>query len=304
MEYNFNNLSVVGVNFHKTALDIRGKFAFTTEQIKKIYKDHKPNVSFPFFILSSCNRTEIYGLGATPEELLMIFTLKEQIKKEDVTKHAFIKTGEEVMKHIFRVASGLDSQILGDYEITGQLKNAFALAKKYDCAGGYIEKMVNTALQISKKIKNETILSDGTTSVSYSVIQMLKQWEKPGVSWNICILGLGEIGMFTLKNLCDYLPGHNITVITRNQAKAQAVALEFGVAFDSVANQLELIQKSDVVIVATAAEYPIIYSKDIEGGSVKLIFDLSVPNNVHPETGKLKNVKLLICQRYQTHVAI
>ena len=193
MNSSFDNLSVVGVNFHKTALEIRGKFAFSTEQLQEIYNHPSTKYTSPFFILSSCNRTEVYGLNANPEDLMDVLAFNGRLSREEVQKHVFVKSGEEVMRHVFRVASGLDSQIIGDYEITGQLKNAFALAKANGRTDGYLEKMVNTALQISKRIKNETALSDGTTSVSYAAIQMLKQMDNGGEQVRVCLLGLGTI---------------------------------------------------------------------------------------------------------------
>lgn len=292
MQASFSGLSVVGVNFHKTALEVRSKFAYSAEQLKQLYEDRSTKISHPFFILSSCNRTEIYSTTASPEELINILALSGRLSKEEIQKNVFIKSGEEVMKHVFRVASGLDSQIIGDYEITGQLKNAFALAKAAGRTDGYLEKMVNTALQISKKIKNETALSDGTTSVSYAVIQMLKQMDTTNKAVKVCLLGIGKIGAFTLKNLRDYLPGHHITVVNRNEAKAEAAAKEYGVEYAPLSMQSETIAKSDVVIVATAADSPVVFTYHIENTPVKYVFDLSVPNNVHPEVGSLEGVRL------------
>jgi len=292
MEISFNSLSVVGVNFHKTALEVRSKFAFSAEQLQEIYNHPSTKYTSPFFILSSCNRTEAYSINASPEELIDVLAFNGRLSREEVKKHVFIKQGEEVMRHVFRVASGLDSQIIGDYEITGQLKNAFALAKASGRTDGYLEKMVNTALQISKRIKNETALSDGTTSVSYAAIQMLKQMDTTGAQIRVCLLGLGKIGGFTLKNLRDYLPNHQVTLVNRNQAKAEAAAAQYGVAFAPLAEQYEVLKNSDVVIVATGAAEPIIYGHHLESTPVKMVFDLSVPNNVHPEVGDMEQLRL------------
>jgi len=292
MVSSFNNLTVVGVNFHKTALEIRNKFAFSSEQLQQIYNHPSTKYTSPFFILSSCNRTEAYSINATPDELIDVLTFNGRLSREEVQNHVFIKQGEEVMRHVFRVASGLDSQIIGDYEITGQLKNAFALAKANGRTDGYLEKMVNTALQISKRIKNETTLSDGTTSVSYAAIQMLKQMDTTGAPVRVCLLGLGKIGAFTLKNLRDYLPNHLVTVVNRNEAKAQAAATEYGIGFAPMDNQWEVMNNSDVVIVATGAAAPIVYPHHLENTPVKLVFDLSVPNNVHPDVANMAQLRL------------
>lgn len=292
MTNSFENLSVAGVNYHKTALDIRSRFAFSTEQIKQIYEENPSAVKSPFFILSSCNRTEIYSLGAEAEELISVLTTNHQLTENEISSNVFVKKGEDVMKHIFRVASGLDSQIIGDYEITGQLKNAFFLAKSYGRVDGYMEKLINTALQISKRIKNETALSDGTTSVSYAVIQMLKQLENGPDTKRVCLLGLGKIGSHTLKNLRHDLPGHHVTLVNRNEAKAELAAGEYGISYAPFDLQQEAIMNSDILIVATGAKAPIVHPENLYGSPVKMVFDLSVPNNVHPDVAKMDNLRL------------
>ncbi|HEY0261475.1 MAG TPA: glutamyl-tRNA reductase, partial [Chitinophagales bacterium] len=198
-------LVIAGVNYRKTALDIRNKFALTTEKIKHIYEEQniKPN---DFFILSTCNRTEIYGITDSPETLVNFLSHQSNVDEAEAQNYTFVKQGNEAVQHLFQVASGLDSQILGDYEIIGQLKNAFLLSKSHGCLGGYLEKLVNTSLQASRQVRNSTSISDGTTSTSYAVIQLLKQATTENQAQKICLMGLGKIGALTLKNLKSYLP--------------------------------------------------------------------------------------------------
>jgi len=286
-----SELVVAGISFRKTALDIRNKFAFNTEQIRKIYTDKHLSAPEDFFILSTCNRTEIYSTTGDPESLLKLFAYENGIDSAAIKNYSFIKTGDDAIKHLFRVASGLDSQILGDYEIIGQLKNAFALAKTHNKVGGLTEKLVNAALTASREIKNKTNLSDGTTSVSYAAIQLLKELtgEK---SLNIVLMGLGKIGTLTLKNLKHYLPQHTISLINRNEEKAANAASEYKVEYLTYDNQSEALNKSDILIVATSADKPLIFKKDIQHTPVKMIFDLSVPSNIGHDVKELNDVKL------------
>ena len=113
-------IMVAGVSFRKTTLEIRNKFALTSEHVKRIYAD-----------VSTCNRTEIYSTGNRTETLLNLLAENTSATPQEISKYVFIKTGDEAVKHLFRVAAGMDSQILGDYEIIGQLKNAFMLAKSH-----------------------------------------------------------------------------------------------------------------------------------------------------------------------------
>lgn len=283
-------LVVAGVNFHKTSLAVRNKFALTTEHIKSIYSNLESSKEPHFFVLSTCNRTEIYSTAQQPAQLLNMLAEHNQIEEKDMAEYAFVKEGEEAVKHLFRVAAGLDSQILGDYEIIGQLKNAFTLAKEHNRTNGYMEKAVNGALQASRQVKKSTTLSDGTTSVSYAAIQLLKETAGDR-HLNVCLLGLGKIGTLTLKNLRNYLPQHNVTVVNRNESKAQNAANEYKVDFAPYNNQQEVLANADVLIVATGADHAVIGKEDIANSNVKLIFDLSVPSNVSADVREISGVK-------------
>lgn len=286
------SLIVAGVSFRKTTLEIRNKFALTSEHVKRIYADNTGKYPKDFFILSTCNRTEIYCTGTTPDTLLNLLSENTSATAEEVREYAFVKTGDEAVKHLFRVAAGMDSQILGDYEIIGQLKNAFVLAKTYGCTSGYMEKLLNSALQSSRQVKSRTALSDGTTSVSYAVIQLLKEAiGTQDTPMNVCLMGLGKIGTLTLKNLKHYLPQHKVTVLNRNESKAESAADQFDVDFAPFANQQDVFQNADVLIVATGAEHAIISKKDLTNSKVKLIFDLSVPSNVHPDVKEIEDLQ-------------
>jgi len=278
MEHHFNNLTAVGINYHKTAVEIRSRFAFTNDQISSIYKN-SGNDGRSFCILSTCNRTEIYSTNASADDLTAILALHSQMDPEHLREHIFIKKGPEVMDHIFRVTGGLDSQITGDYEVSGQMKSAFALAKQHGVADGYLEKLVNMALHISKRVKNETKLSDGATSASYLVVQMLKKLKMNDPTKRICLVGLGKIGMDTLKNLNDYLPAAELTLVNRNENKARVASEEYGADFAPLDKLENAVKQSDVVIIATAAEYPVLLTRHVENSHVKIVFDLSVPNN-------------------------
>ena len=291
MSKNSSGLVVAGISFRKTALEMRNKFAFNSEQIKKIYTDTSISSPNDFFILSTCNRTEIYSTTDNPQSLLELFTYENGISTSVIEDYSFIKTGDDAIKHLYRVASGLDSQILGDYEIIGQLKNAFNLAKSHKRVEGLMEKLVNGAISASKEVKNKTCLSDGTTSVSYAAIQLLKD-KTSEAPLNIVLMGLGKIGTLTLKNLKHYLPQHSITIINRNEEKAETAATEYLVEYSTVENQAEVLKKADVLVVATGADKPIIFKNDIESTPIKMVFDLSVPSNISHDVKELNGVKV------------
>lgn len=282
---------VVGVNFRNTSLEVRSRFALTADSIRKMYENTPSHVLNSYFVLSTCNRTEIYALTNQPELLLRLFSLLKGITYNEVRQYSFIKKGDDAIKHLFRVASGLDSQILGDHEIIGQLKNAFTLAKSYKKTSGFMEKLYNSSLQVSKQVKGRTSISNGTTSVSYSVIQLLKQTgeQKP---LHVCLLGLGKIGTLTLKNIKHYMPQHRVTLINRDAAKAMEAATEHSVNYASFGEKAEILKGADVLIVATGADEPVICKGNLEGTPVKLVFDLSVPSNVSTDVREISRLTL------------
>lgn len=291
MIHSEKQLVVTGVNYRKTALDIRNKFALTAESIKYIYEGENHSKPNDFFILSTCNRTEIYSFTNQPDQLVDLLLQSSATKDAESRNYTFTKTGDDAIKHLFEVASGLDSQILGDYEIIGQLKNAFTLSKTHHSVSGYMEKLVNASLQASRQVRNQTTVSNGTTSVSYAVIQLMKQELEGSEPKNICLMGLGKIGTLTLKNLKSYLPEHNITLINRDESKAIEAAMEYGVNYAGFENHKEVIQTADVLVVATGADHHIIDRKHIEPSNVRLLFDLSVPSNVCPDVEEIEGLK-------------
>jgi glutamyl-tRNA reductase len=285
-------LVVAGVSFKKTALHIRNKFALTVEQIKNIYEQSIAAGYTDFFILSTCNRTEFYSCSLNEEELIALFAANTCASGVEIEQNVFTKTGNEAIDHLLRVASGLESQITGDYEITGQLKKAFSLAKTYDMVSGLMEKLINCALQASRQVKSQTKLSDGSTSVSYAVMQIIRQGALNLREPRICIMGLGKIGALTLNNLLKHLPHAHITLINRNPEKVLSAAREFLVSTALFSMRNEAFKTSDILIVATSAEQPLVFKEDIEQGNTKLIFDLSVPCNVSADVHTLPGVKV------------
>ncbi len=292
MKNSSKNLVVVGVNYHKTSIDTRSRFALGQEKLLKIFQSPDDCYSGRYFVLSTCNRTEIYSINQQPEELIRLLASFTGLTQAEVRDNTFVRTGDDAVNHLFKVASGLDSQIIGDYEIVGQLKNAFSLAKANNRTNGFMEKLVNTSLQSSKEVKKRTKISDGTASVSYAAIKQLKNIIGDRDSVNICLIGLGKIGTLTLKNLKEHLPSHNITVINRNTDHAAMVAEKYKVGYSPFMCQRHAMKTSDVLIVATAADEPFISKADIIDTDIKVVFDLSVPCNVENNVTEIADVKL------------
>jgi glutamyl-tRNA reductase len=288
-----NQFFVAGINYKKTDAAIRGEFAIGTEQyISLLQKAGKAGLS-ELFVLSTCNRTEIYGVAPDADTLVNLLCDETAGDVTTFRQLCYIKQGNEAIEHIFSVGAGLDSQILGDYEIVGQMKLAVKVAKENGLIGSFMERLFNTVLQSSKTIKNETTLSSGTISVSFAAIQFLKEQIAETSGKKIVLLGTGKIGRNTCKNLIDYLDTKNITLINRTDEKATALANELGLYAAAYTDMEKEVNAADIVIVATNAEKAVITKESLLHSGPKVLVDLSIPNNIEPAAGSLEHIILV-----------
>src|SRR6478736_8896997 len=147
---------VAGINYKKADAELRSLFAIGDQQYISILNNASSFALNEVFVLSTCNRTEIYGFTENADDLVNLLCLETPGDVQTFIKSAYIKKGIEAIEHIFNVGAGLDSQILGDYEIVGQLKTAVKFSKQHDFIGAHLERLINSVLQSSKQIKNQT----------------------------------------------------------------------------------------------------------------------------------------------------
>jgi len=288
-----NNFYIVGINYKKTDTTIRGSFAINDEQYQKIL-DLAPSHNLRgFFVLSTCNRTEIYGFAEYPEQLMEIMCSQCEGNVETFKESSYIKNGWGAIEHLYHVSAGLDSQILGDYEILGQIKKAAKFAKDNNNICPFMERLVNSVVQSSKAVKTNTLLSSGTVSVSFAAAQYIKENINDAANKNILLVGTGKIGRNTCKNLVDYLNTTNITLVNRTVEKAANLAKELGLQSASYNNLAQEIDKADVILVATNSNEPTILKHHLENKGSKLIIDLSVPSNVAADAATLSNITFI-----------
>src|SRR5688572_4605924 len=195
-----SNFYVAGINYKKSDASVRGQFAICNEQYSRILERAEEQGLDEVFIISTCNRTEIYGFAYCSHQLVELLCTETAGDVDCFKQSAYIKTGEEAIEHLFTVGAGLDSQILGDYEIVGQIKSAVKFAKEQGFVGAFTERLCNCVLQSSKLVKNNTELSGGTVSVSFAAVQYIRQAVADPSSKNILLLGTGKIGRNTCKN--------------------------------------------------------------------------------------------------------
>lgn len=285
---------VTGVSYKKTDAALRGLFAINhPAEYDRLFQFAAESGISECFVISTCNRTEIYGFAPQPGRLEEVLCSVTEGSRQQFENSAYCFKGEDAIRHLFRVAAGLDSQILGDYEVIGQIKSSLKTAKEKGFIGANLERLANEVLRATKKVRTNTEFSSGTVSVSFAAIQFIKESYPGFAGKKILLIGTGKIGMHTCKNLVDYLPGASVTLMNRTGEKALALARSLQLGYRPMDELPEAVAQADVVLVATAAHDPIIYKDHFTSADQKLIIDLSIPFNVSPEVKEYSGIRLI-----------
>ena len=284
----------VGLSYKKADVNVRGVFNITKEDQVLLLKEAKENGCEGLFVVSTCNRTEISGFAKHPFELISLLVKYSKGNLEDFINVSNVYKNKAAVNHLFNVGAGLDSQILGDYEIVGQLKKSFIQAKKTGVTNTYLERLMNLVLQASKDVKNKTKLSSGTTSVSYAAIQYIIDNIPNYNEKKILNFGLGDIGKNTCKNILEYTNNKNVTLINRSENKAlEFKKLHPEITVKNISELSQEINDTDILIVSTGANFPTITKEHIKEGKELLILDLSMPENVDISLKKIEGISLV-----------
>ena len=284
---------VVGLSYKKADADIRGKFSLDDVGKKNVLKQAQQEGIESLLVTSTCNRTEIYGFAQHPFQLIKLLCDNSQGTVEDFQKVAYIYKNQEAVRYMFRVGTGLDSQILGDFEIISQIKSAFTQSKSMNLVNAYVERLVNAVIQTSKRIKNETEISSGATSVSFASVRYIFSNVDDIANKNILLFGTGKIGRNTCENLVKHTKHEQITLINRTKDTAERLARKLDVVVKDYSDlQLE-IQKADVLVVATGAHNPTVDKAILNLKKPLLILDLSIPKNVNENVTTVDGVTLV-----------
>lgn len=283
----------IGLNYKKADADVRGHFSLNDDGINRLLGMAKEARVDSLIVVSTCNRTELYGFAEHPYQLIKLLCEVTVGTVEEFEKVAYVFKNKEAVEHVFNVGTGLDSQILGDFEIIGQLKKSFRLSKEYNLVNASLERLFNSVIQASKRIKTETEISSGATSVSFASVQYILS-TVPNVSdKNILLFGTGKIGRNTCENLVKHTRNEHISLINRTRSSAEQVAGKFNLVVKDFQDLEQEIKSSDILVVATGAQQPTVYKEMIDPNKNVLILDLSVPKNVDTGVTELSNVKLV-----------
>lgn len=288
-----SDFCVAGINYRKSDVVVRGKFSLTTHQCGQLL-DELVRKNIPGgFVLSTCNRTEIYGISSSPQELIELLCLHTQGRINDFILHGYTHQGLPAVDHLFKMAAGIDSQIIGDHEILSQLKIAAKFAKQHNCINNFLERIINFAIASSKRIKTETQLSSGTVSVSYAAIEIIKEKITELSNKKILLFGTGKFGNNVAVNLATYLPACSLSVCNRTNEKAESLAEKCNAKFIAFDELPQAADNADIIIVSTSSETYSVLPSFFNNDKSRLILDLSIPQNVDPAVKNISGIELL-----------
>ena len=291
-------LFVVGVNFRVAPVEVREKLACSKEETKKILPLLKKEIPVEeIMLISTCNRVEAYGYNIIDVSEKVIDKLLE-IKRlpKGLKNYFYIKKGEEAVFHVFKVASSLDSMVVGEPQIVAQFKEAYRIAKESETVGKILNRLYEKALRASKRVRTETGISKSAVSVSYAAVELAKKIFGDLKGASVLLIGAGEMGELAANYLKRL--GTKLHITNRTYEKALKLAKELegsAFRFEDLDNYLHLM---DVVIVSTGAEHYVL-TKDLVEKAIKrrnyepmFIIDISVPRNVEPSVGQIDSVFL------------
>lgn len=294
------DLVCVGLTHKKCPVEVREKIAFSQSSLSQALTQMKEIDGLrEWFVLSTCNRVELYGRGFTGVEENLIHFLSDFHGLEGCSYRSYLDRfrGRDVVEHLFRVACGLDSLVVGENEIYGQIKQAFKMANEHRALDSILYQLVERALRVGKKVRAETKINEGAVSVSSIAVELAEKIFGKLTGEKVLILGTGKMSELTMKHLVKSGAGE-ITVASRTYERALELSQKFGakpIGFDEWQRAL---RTSDIVISSTSAPHPIVKFEDVqnvmnERRHKPLFFiDIAVPRDIEQSVGQIDDVYL------------
>ncbi len=295
---------VVGINYKNTPLTLREKFYFTQAEIAELQKSHMP---FPFVILSTCNRTEIYfkkkssthsELKKQTNKLITILLQYKKLPKKEIMNFFYIFYSEKAIYHLFKVAAGLNSMILGENQILGQIKEAYNFSFKNQQLPAYFNKIFQEAITVGKKARSKTAINRGGSSLGSVTIDIIKNVFPNQKKLKILVFGAGEIAQEVLNNLKNLnLEKVKVYITTRTNKTNDHFLAEEKIEWINLNNKKVIMRECDIVIAATSTKNYVVhyeeYVNELKSNfKPRLFIDLGVPRNIDPKIKTLEDTIL------------
>ncbi len=295
------NLLSIGISHNTASLDIRERMVMSPDEAKQVLETLKEKYFSEAMLVSTCNRTELYGLTPNTQvddtelkNLLIDFKHAGDMVKPD---HFYGNFSGGSVNHLFKVAAGIDSMVIGDIQILSQVKEAFNVSAALGFMGPVMNRLMQATLHVGKRVRTETAICEGAVSVSYAAVELASKIFENLSKKSVLLIGAGETGELTLKHLIGRGIG-KITIANRTREKAEALVGSLGakgavIEYDQIGEALRTVD-----IVVTSVNSPTYIVKPEHAKSVMkqrsnnplFIIDISVPRSVDPSCNKVENV--------------
>ena len=294
-------LFAIGVNHRTAPIELRERVDFAREGLEAALAGLAARSAVrEMAVLSTCNRAEVYAAADNDdavEQVARFFAEYHGVSPEDVQAHLYIHRGADAARHLFRVAAGLDSLVVGEPQILGQVKSAYTVASEQHYTGTVLNRLFHLAFAAGKRVRSETGLGEGAVSVSYAAISLAKKIFGDLTRLQVLILGSGEMGKLTGTHLAAQ-GVRGITIASRTRSTAERLAEQIGATACDWADLDGALTQADIVVTATGAPTAVLTKADVERAMKSrrdrplFVIDIAVPRDVDPAAGTLEQVFL------------
>ncbi len=302
-------LQAISLSHQKAPVEIRELIYIKPGDIRRLMLTIQDAITpIELMILSTCNRTEVYYVGneASYEHIIRLLLIEKGISfTQEYLRYFDIIEGDQAIHHLFEVSMGLKSGVVGDLQISNQVKEAYSISHELTLAGPVLHRLLHTIFHTNKRVQGETNFRDGAASVSYAAVETAEITIADPSEAKVLVVGLGEIGGDVARNL-KYSSFRNVTLMNRSQAKANELSEETGfptLPFEALA---EMAGSFDVIFSAVNSSEPILTHSLLDSQHLlhhQYLFDLSVPRSIHPDVEQIPGVVLFNIDEIQVRAS-
>jgi glutamyl-tRNA reductase len=299
------NLIALGINHNSAAVEVRERVAFAPEQVSEALSDACSDVGLDeVVILSTCNRTELYAVPADKtapadkaRQLILWMANYHHLSADELSECAYHYESEQALHHMMQVASGLDSMVLGEPQIFGQMKSAYAVARSSGTIGPELGRLFPRIFSIAKRVRTDTAIGENPVSVAYAAVDLAGHIFSDLKTTNALLVGAGETIELVARHLIQ-AGVKKIVIANRTLGRARELAQQFGAEAVLLSEIPEQLVHSDIVITSTASQLPILGKGAVEQAlKVRkhrpiLMVDIAVPRDIEPQVSELNDVYL------------
>ena len=296
------NLILLGASHHSAPVDVRERIDFSRRGVPEALSvlGEIPDIA-EVAVLSTCNRSEIYAMGSDPvsvgRDLVSFMSSYHDVPESELTPHLYMRHDTDAVRHLFRTAAGLDSLLVGEPQILGQVKDAYTTASQHQCTGALLNRLFHWSFAVGKRVRSDTGIGEGAVSVSYAAISLARKIFGSLKGRQALLIGAGEMAELTATHLRSQ-EVHQIRVASRTAARAAALAAKVdgeAVPWENITTHLA---SADIIVTATGSAAPIVTRRHIDAAMQPrrdrplFIMDIGLPRDVEPSSGDVEQVFL------------